>query len=357
MAEGAPKHMRRPSADTEDSGTPSKSVTGVETDAPDVGAGISAFLYDADGDDHGVPLDRALVDRLADSDLLWVDVDSSQEEALAGVIELLPVELESASVAATNRPFIHDFGESFVLGVLPSPTITTEPESEALICAVGHNWLVTVHDGEVTSLAGFADHLRGDSALGRLDGPSFLAHLLEWIVNGYLDHLDDLHATIDDLEERILRDRADNEIVARLIELRHDIGWLRRRLAPHRQIFATLAHPSFDVISGSSSAREFAILADRLEMAVQAVDNTREMVVGAFDVFMTQTAQRTNNVMRILTIVSVTLLPATLIAGILGVNMLPKYLLHPWVLWVGIGLMVVIAGLVLVTMRLPRRWL
>ena len=54
---------------------------------------------------------------------------------------------------------------------------------------------------------------------------------------------------------------------------------------------------------------------------------------------------------------SVTLLPATLIASILGVNMLPKYLLHPWVLWVGIGLTVVIAGLVLVTMRLPRRWL
>ncbi len=118
-----------------------------------------------------------------------------------------------------------------------------------------------------------------------------------------------------------------------------------------------MAHPSFDVISGSSSAREFGILADRLEMAVQAVDSTREMVVGAFDVFMTQTAQRTNNVMRVLTIVSLTLLPATLIAGILGVNMLPKYLLHSWVLWAGIGLMVVIAAVVLLTMRLLRHWL
>ena len=138
-------------------------------------------------------------------------------------------------------------------------------------------------------------------------------------------------------------------------ELRHEIGRLRRRLAPHRQVFATLAHPSFDVISGSSSAREFGILADRLEMAVHTVDSTREMVVGAFDVFMTQAAQRTNNVMRVLTIVSLTLLPATLIAGILGVNMLPKYLLHPCVLWAGIGLMVVIAAVVLLTMRLLRR--
>jgi magnesium transporter len=260
-------------------------------------------------------------------------------------------------VGATNEPFIHDFGESFVLGVLPCATSAAKPESEALICAVGQNWLVTVHEGEVASLAEFADHLRGDSALGRLDAPSFLARLLEWVVNGYLDHLDDLHATIDDLEESILRDRADNEVVGRLIELRHEIGRLRRRIAPHRQVFATLAHPSFDVISDSSSAREFGILADRLETAVQAVDSTREMVVGAFDVFMTQTAQRTNNVMRVLTIVSLTLLPATLIAGILGENMLPKYLMHSWVTWAGIGLMVVIAAVVIVTMRLLRRWL
>jgi len=70
-----------------------------------------------------------------------------------------------------------------------------------------------------------------------------------------------------------------------------------------------------------------------------------------------QTAQRTNNVMRVLTVVALTLLPATLIAGILGVNMLPKYLLHPWALWVGIGLMVVIAAVVLLAMRLLRRWL
>ena len=356
MAERARKHTRRPNADAADADMPPKGVN-IETNAPDVGMGLSAFLYDADGDDHEVPLDRALVDGLADSDLLWVDVDSSQTEALTGVTELLPVNLESTPVGATNRPFIHDFGASYVLGVLPFPTGVTKPESEALICAVGHNWLVTVHEGEVASLAEFADHLRGDSVLGRLDAPSFLARLLEWMVNGYLDHLDDVRATIDDLEESILRDRANNEVVARLIELRHDIGRLRRRLAPHRQVFATLAHPSFDVISGSASAREFEILADRLETAVQAFDSTREMVVGAFDVFMTQTAQRTNNVMRVLTIVSLTLLPATLIAGLLGVNMLPKYLLHSWVLWAGIGLMVVIGAVVLVTMRLLRRWL
>src|SRR5664280_939648 len=124
MAEKARKHARRPSV--QDAGLPSKGVADSQKDAPDVGGGLSAFLYDADGDDHEVALDGALVDGLADNDLLWVDVDSSRKEAVAGVAELLPIDVESLSVAATSRPFIHDFGESFVLGVLPFPPSTND---------------------------------------------------------------------------------------------------------------------------------------------------------------------------------------------------------------------------------------
>ena len=97
------------------------------------------------------PQMRAFLDELADEDLLWVDVDSSQRGAVERVTALLPVHLESMSVAAAHKPFIHDFGESFVIGVLPVPAGADRPESEMLICAVGHNWLVTVHDGDVGS--------------------------------------------------------------------------------------------------------------------------------------------------------------------------------------------------------------
>src|SRR5664280_2920064 len=326
-----------------------------ERDAPVVdGGGCSAFLYDAGGEDRDVALDRALIDGLADNDLLWIDVDSSQEGAVARVTALIPVHIESMSVTDANRPFIHGFGESFVLGVMPLPANMAQQESEMLTCAVGRNWLVTVHDGEAGALKGFADHLRGDSVLGRLDAPSFLARLLEWVVNAYLDYLDEVHDVIDGLEVAILRDRADDDVVGKPLELRHDIGRLRRRLSPHRQVFASLSHPSFDVISGSSAAREFEILADRLEMAVQAVHTTREMIVGAFDVV---TTQRTNHAIRVLTTVSLALLPAAAIAGILGMDMVPQALRHEWVFWAALALMVVISAAVLVTMRRLRHWL
>ena len=322
------------------------------------GEGISAFLYDADGEDREVTLDTALVERLADADLLWVDVDSAQAGATDRLTSVMPLEGRHLASDVARKPFIDDYGDTFVLGVLTlaSDSVEVEPGTGMLICVVGHSWLVTVHHGEIASLQGFADHLHGDSVQGRLDAPSFLARVLEWVINAYLDHLDGLQQAVDDLEVSILRGGAGNDPVGQLVELRHDISRLRRRLSPHRQVFATLAHPSFDVISSSSASRDFGILVDRLEMAVQAVDSTREMIVGAFDVFMTQTAQRTNNIMRVLTIVSLTLLPATLIAGILGMNMLPKFLMHPWVAGAALVLMLAVAGGLLLTMRL-RRWL
>ena len=247
---------------------------------------------------------------------------------------------------------MRDLGDAFVLGVRPLGSDQgAAPRSALLLCVVGRNWFVSLHEGNVGSLEAFADHLRGDSTLGKLDAPSFLAQVLEWVMNAYFQRLDELQQTIDDLEVRILRERPQEESVEQLVDLRRDIGQLRRRLSPHRQVFITLAHPSFDVISGSSAAAEFSVLVDRLETALQAIDTTREMVVGSFDLFMTRTAQRTNDIMRVLTMVSVVLLPATVIAGVFGMNMLPKFFLQSWVFWAVLGLMLFVASGLLLAMR------
>ena len=105
MAERARKHTRRPSADAQDGGVPSKGFTDGEKDAPDVGGGLSAFLYDADGDDREVALDGALVDGLADSDLLWVDVDS-RKEAVAGGRQAAPRRLR-VHVSGSDEQTVH----------------------------------------------------------------------------------------------------------------------------------------------------------------------------------------------------------------------------------------------------------
>jgi magnesium transporter len=90
----------------------------------------------------------------------------------------------------------------------------------------------------------------------------------------------------------------------------------------------------------------------RLEKAIEATDNTREMLIGSVEVFMTQTAQRTNEVMKILTLVSVLLLPCAVIAGVLGMNFKVQIFDNPDLFWVAIALM---AGLAATTLFVARR--
>lgn len=52
-----------------------------------------------------------------------------------------------------------------------------------------------------------------------------------------------------------------------------------------------------------------------MERATEAVANAREMLIGTFEVHMINTAQRTNDIMRVLTLVSVMLLPSGVLAA------------------------------------------
>jgi magnesium transporter len=92
------------------------------------------------------------------------------------------------------------------------------------------------------------------------------------------------------LDDRALRwaDRVD--LLNDLVRLRHRIGRIRRTLAPQREVFAALARPSFEILAASDSAAHLRTLQDRLERAIGAVENARELLLGSFDLYMTQTA-------------------------------------------------------------------
>jgi Mg2+ and Co2+ transporter CorA len=67
---------------------------------------------------------------------------------------------------------------------------------------------------------------------------------------------------------------------------------------------------------------------------------------------MTRTAQRTNEVMKVLTLISAVLLPSSVIAGVLGMNFDQSFFDQSWLFWVTVGFM----GLLMVTALGLARW-
>jgi Mg2+ and Co2+ transporter CorA len=244
-------------------------------------------------------------------------------------------------------------GEYFEINVF---ALDKDEQPVELDLLAGRNWVATVHREPIAFIGEFRERLGPDTELGVLTAPSFIAALLDWQIGTYFASVDDLEHEVDRLDERALEEEDRNTVLREMLALRRRIGSVRRTLTPHREVFAALARPDFEVIASSESAPHFRAIADRLERAISAVENARELLIGSFDILMTREGQRTNDVMRVLTIISVILLPAVVLAGVMGMNFKVGFFEDPAMFWVVITAMVAIALVVLVLAR-RQRWI
>ncbi len=316
---------------------------------------VETRLFDADGSDREVELKQAAIDRLGDRQLLWVDIDGVENEDLVAVGKLLGFERQSLRnlLNPIGRPRLDVLGEYFEINVF---ALDKDEKAVELDLLAGRNWVATVHREPIAFIGDFRERIGPDTELGVLTAPSFIAALLDWQIGTYFASVDDLEHEVDRLDERALEEDDRDKVLREVLGLRRRIGTIRRTLTPHREVFAALARPDFEVIASSESAAHFRAIADRLERAIGAVENARELLIGSFDILMTREGQRTNDVMRVLTIISVILLPAVVLAGVMGMNFKVGFFDDPTMFWVVIGVMAVIAILVLVLAR-RQRWI
>ena len=87
-----------------------------------------------------------------------------------------------------------------------------------------------------------------------------------------------------------------------------------------------------------------------------AVEALRDGLLGTFDIHMGRVSQRANDVMRILTLLSAVLLPAVVLAGIMGMNFKLGFFDETSNFWLVVAGMVALAVTILGVARL-RRWL
>ena len=93
-----------------------------------------------------------------------------------------------------------------------------------------------------------------------------------------------------------------------------------------------------------------------MEGALDAVDGAREAVLGTYDIHMGRAAQRANDVMKVLTLLSAVMLPGVVLAGTMGMNFELAFFDTPANFLVVVGAMLGLAVLVLGIARW-RRWL
>ncbi|MGH3079181.1 MAG: magnesium transporter CorA family protein [Gaiellaceae bacterium] len=319
----------------------------------------TALLFDRDAVEEVEDWSERL-GGLGRSSILWIDLKRPDEGQIREVADALELAKTSAGrlVDPESTPFFGDFGTYVHVTAYAPATRDASTELERVTCLVSKRWVVTVHDGEVPVLETFRERAGGSGDTGRIEGLQFLANLLEWVLEGYLEAFEGIEVALEEIDARAMGGQLENQqdVVEQLVEHRQRIGRLRRALVSHRTMLLSLARPELGGMSRQEDADRFTELRVRLEEAVQAARDSRDAVVGSFDVLIAQTGYRTNEIMKVLTLASVLLLPGALIAGVLGMNFEVGLFEHTGLFWVVVALIVAMAAATVAVAR-ARSWI
>jgi magnesium transporter len=216
------------------------------------------------------------------------------------------------------------------------------------------NIVLTVHDGPVVALQRYRDGLAGETRLGLLTAGDLMSSLIDEVIVGYFLLSELFEREIDALDQRALQAHDGDDVLGAIVALRRRIGLVRRTLAPHRDAISTLGLPEMEI--EQTVGRPWPGLVDRVEAAMSAVEGLREGLIGTFDIHMGRQSQRANDVMRTLTLLSAVLLPAVVLAGVMGMNFKLGFFDEAANFWVVIVGMAILAITILAVAR-ARRWL
>jgi magnesium transporter len=321
---------------------------------------ITIRLFDADRTDATLELGPALRRRLTVRQLLWIDVEGQLDGAAADIIGR-KMRLKSSTREALERPtggpYIALHGLYFHIRIATEADHDPSESPRWLDLLAAGNVVLSSHQEPIDLVKQLDERIEADTTVGAIDAAAFVRSVVDAAVTSYFKSVDAFEDAVDQLDGRALSARPGTDILADLVALRRRVARLRRVLSDQREVFAAFGSADFSEVAPGDEAAGFQAVAERFESALKSVDDSRDLLLGSFEIFMTRTAQRTNDTMKVLALATVLLLPGSLLAGLLGMNVtmpLPKD--DPLSFWFVIAVIVVVA-IVVVVMARVRRWI
>jgi magnesium transporter len=273
------------------------------------------------------PSDR-IQDAIADGKgTVWVDIEDLQssgdgqvEAMLRDVFHFHPLAIQDA-IQDTHIPKVDDWGEYLYL-VFHS--IDFDPETDhlrlhELDLFLGRNYLVTYHNQSMPLIERQRQNIERDPINRLQHGADHLMyHLLDLGVAEYLPVIEHLDDAIDDAQEEVFR-RPTPRTLQAIFRVKRSALRLHRILAPQREVLNRLARDPYDQIDPDHRVY-FRDVYDHLVRVHDITETLRDLITGALDTYLSAISNRTNDIMKTLTLVTVMFLPMSFLAGFFGMN-------------------------------------
>ena len=333
---------------------------------------LTAFIKHGNGrvvrDTSALSLTAALRDPEC---TFWLDMQKPTDEEIGlldDVFGFHPLAIED-TMNYMQRPKVESYdhvGDAIAKGyfymVVHGPDLESFREkvrTKELDLFLSDRYLVTVHDEPMRSVEAVRQRAEADPVRVLDRGTDVLLYsILDHMVDHYEPILDHLQEELDELEEQALGSPGP-DLLGRLSSQKRDLFNLRRIVAPQREVIAQLTRGDVPFIREGTRIY-LRDVQDHLIRIVEMVELYRDLALGARDIYLSSLSNRLNQVMKALTIITVTALPATIITSFYGQNFdVPEFnwlLQHRIGFWGSMGLIV---GLIVVLLDMfhRRKWL
>jgi magnesium transporter len=283
---------------------------------------------------------------------VWIEVDGLGDELVLSSIgdELGIHPLAMADVVhVPQRPKSELYGDRLlVVAQMARVTDEGEIDVEQVSLVLGPGWVASFQERSGDVFDPVRARLRSPQTRIRGEGADYLAYaLLDAVIDGYFPVIEALAGVIDALEEDAV-EQPGRATLARIHTARRTLLMLHRVQWRQRDAIGGLLRDEQMPIG--DAVRPY--LRDTHDHAFQTLDalaTYRDMVVGLMELCISSTSNRTNEVMKTLTIVATIFIPLTFVTGVYGMNFedmpelgMPGAYPTVWVLMivVAVGLMV-----------------
>jgi len=292
----------------------------------------------------------------------WVDIRHPTEEDvqyLRAHYSFHPLDLEDC-LSRVEHPKIDEY-EDYLFLVMHFPLFdrqrqVTRPSEVDFF--IGANYLITIHDGVLKPLIQLFDRCQEDEEvrqryMGKGAG-HLLYSILDILVDSLFPMLNKIGGHLRQIEEDMFTENV-REIVQRISFVRRDIIAMRRVIRPQLSVVVALEKGERPFLQEDLEVY-WGDVADAFRRAWDILENYSEVIEGLADTSDSVTSYRINEVMRTLTVISVIMLPLTLLSGIYGMNVILPLATYPWAFFLILGMMAATALVMLWVFR-RRGWL
>lgn len=283
----------------------------------------------------------------------WLNVHGVHDTALLSAIGerfgLHPLVIEDV-LNTDQRPKVDDFDDYlFIITHLYGignnrGDVTTDQIS----LVVGRDFVLTFQERPSGTFAPVRQRLRAEKGQLRRAGSDYLAYsLLDAIVDSYFGVIERFAERAEALEEDILV-KPQSATLQGIHSLKREVMRLRRTLWPLRETLNTLYRGQADFFH-PETLLYLRDVYDHSVHVLESLEDLRDLLTGLLDVYLTTVSNRVNLEVRKLTVVATVFMPATLIAGVFGMNFhFMPWLEQPAGFWLALSLMGGVATLMTV---------